>query len=64
MKRERFWHDMVGVLVVKALGLAALYAFFFAPAEQPVMTTQSVAQHLIALPSPSPTPRRLEAKND
>jgi hypothetical protein len=57
MKRERLWRDIVGILVVKAIGLAALYALFFAPSEQPIMTTQRVAQHVVVLPSPSPAAR-------
>lgn len=49
--RARLGWEVFAVLVLKILGLTALYALFFTPALRPIVTDQGVAWHLF---SPSP----------
>ena len=51
MSRFSYWQEIVGVLCLKAVGLALLYLFFFAPANRPADTQQAVAQHLLTISS-------------
>jgi hypothetical protein len=52
MRRFTYWRVIGGVLCLKAVGLALLYIFFFAPAGRPVVTQQAVAQHLLTMSGP------------
>jgi hypothetical protein len=42
-----YWREITAVLCLKVIGLAALYLFFFSPANQMTPTPQDVARHLI-----------------
>ena len=50
MRRFTYRQEIVGVLCLKAVGLALLYFFLFAPAGRPAVTQQAVAHHLLATP--------------
>ena len=52
-RRFTYWQEIAGVLCLKVVGLALLYVFFFAPADRPAVTQQTVAQHLLAAPGPA-----------
>jgi hypothetical protein len=42
-----YWREITAVLCLKVIGLAALYVFFFSPANQMTPTPQDVAHHLV-----------------
>jgi hypothetical protein len=46
-RRFTYWREITAVLCLKVIGLAALYVFFFSPANQMTPTPQDVAHHLI-----------------
>jgi hypothetical protein len=45
-----YWREIGALLCLKAAGLGLLYALFFAPAGQPIVTDQVVARHLLTTP--------------
>jgi hypothetical protein len=45
-----YWREIGAVLCLKAAGLALLYFLFFAPSDQPIVTGQAVARHLLTMP--------------
>ncbi len=46
-RRFTYWREITAVLCLKLVGLAALYIFFFSPANQITPTPQDVAHHLV-----------------
>jgi hypothetical protein len=48
--RERtttgYWREISAVLVLKVVGIGVLYALFFAPADRPTVTAETVAAHI------------------
>jgi len=42
---KRYWREISAVLVLKVVAIGVLYALFFAPADRPVITAESVAAH-------------------
>ena len=48
--RERsakgYWREISAILVLKVVGIGVLYAFFFALADRPTLTVETVAAHL------------------
>jgi hypothetical protein len=46
-RRFTYWREITAVLCLKVIGLAALYALFFSPANQMTPTPQDVAHHLV-----------------
>lgn len=48
--RSRFGWEILAALLLKAVGLWALYSLFFAPALRPVVTDQGTAWHLVSPP--------------
>lgn len=53
--RPRLGWEIFTVLVLKILGLTAIYALFFTPGLRPVVTDQSAAWHLFSSSSAPPT---------
>ena len=49
VSRERatkgYWREISAVLVLKVVGIGVLYALFFAPADRPAITAETVAAH-------------------
>ena len=49
VSRERtakgYWREISAILVLKVVGLGVLYALFFAPADRPTITAETVAAH-------------------
>ena len=49
MTRERttkgYWLEISAILVLKVVGIGVLYALFFAPADRPAITAETVAEH-------------------
>jgi hypothetical protein len=47
--RERsakgYWREISAILVLKVVGIGVLYALFFAPADRPTVTAETVAAH-------------------
>jgi hypothetical protein len=41
----RYWREISAVLVLKVVGIGVLYALFFAPADRPTVTAETVAAH-------------------
>ena len=41
-----YWGEISVVLVVKALAIVVLYGLFFAPADRPTITAETVAAHI------------------
>jgi hypothetical protein len=50
VSRFAYWQEIVAVLCLKAAGLVLLYMLFFAPADRPAVTQQTVARHLLTMP--------------
>jgi hypothetical protein len=42
---RRYWREISAVLVLKVVGISVLYALFFAPADRPAITAETVAAH-------------------
>ena len=42
---RRYWREISAVLVLKVVGIGVLYALFFAPADRPTITAETVAAH-------------------
>jgi hypothetical protein len=49
VSRERttkgYWREISAIFVLKLVGIAVLYALFFAPADRPTITAETVAAH-------------------
>jgi len=43
---KRYWREICAVLVLKVVGIGVLYALFFAPADRPTITVETVAAHI------------------
>ena len=48
--RFAYWQEFTAVLCLKAAGITLLYLLFFAPADRPVVTQQTVTHHLLTMP--------------
>ena len=50
VSRERtakgYWREISAILVLKVVGIGVLYALFFAPADRPTVTVETVAAHI------------------
>jgi membrane-anchored protein YejM (alkaline phosphatase superfamily) len=42
---KRYWREISAVLVLKVVAIGVLYALFFAPADRPIITAETVAAH-------------------
>jgi len=56
--------EISGSLILKAIGLAALYFLFFMPTQHPIMSDQGVASHLFSSATSSPTHNLGGGSND
>jgi hypothetical protein len=43
---RRYWREITGVLLLKAVAIGVLYGLFFAPSGRPALTADTVASHL------------------
>ncbi len=43
---RRYWREISAVLVLKVVGIGVLYALFFAPADRPTITAETMAAHI------------------
>ena len=41
-----YWGEISAILVLKVVGIVILYGLFFAPAERPALTAETVAAHV------------------
>jgi membrane-anchored protein YejM (alkaline phosphatase superfamily) len=42
---KRYWREISAVLLLKVVAIGVLYALFFAPADRPIITAETVAAH-------------------
>jgi hypothetical protein len=40
-----YWREISAIFVLKVVGIGVLYALFFAPADRPTITAETVAAH-------------------
>ena len=49
---KAYWREISAVLLLKIVAIAVLYALFFAPADRPDLTGDSVAGHIQQIGGP------------